>query len=236
MNMYKTSLKLKNKDVNYFRSLRTSRMMELFQEASIAHTEQLGAGREKTLDRGLLWTVLQQRAVIHRMPVYDEEIVILSWPGDMQHVLFPRYYRMEDTAGNLLVEASALWILIDSNARKMVFPEKYGVAVPGETTGMESGLPGMIRKEETEEEMHFTVPFSWCDLNRHMNNTRYYDLADDCLPLEVHEHAPSLLECEYISEIPYGTTVTVGWKHTEHAWYIAGTAEKPCFRMRIEYQ
>ncbi|MBR3358095.1 MAG: hypothetical protein IKG46_09755 [Solobacterium sp.] len=234
--MYKTSLKLKNKDVNYFRTLRTSRMMELFQEASIAHTEQLGAGREKTLGRGLLWTVLQQRAVIHRMPVYDEEIVVLSWPGDMKHVLFPRYYRLEDTEGNLLVEASALWILIDSSARRMVFPEKYGVSVPGETTGMECDLPGIVRREETEEETQFTVPFSWCDLNRHMNNTRYYDLADDCLPLAVHEHALSLLECEYISEIPYGTTVTVGWKQMGHAWYIAGSAEKPCFRMKIEYR
>ncbi|MBR4446600.1 MAG: hypothetical protein IKS37_11970 [Solobacterium sp.] len=52
--MYRTSLKLKNRDVDYYRRLRLSRMMELFQEASIAHTETLGAGREKTLDRGLL--------------------------------------------------------------------------------------------------------------------------------------------------------------------------------------
>ena len=235
MIMYRTSLKLKNKDVNYFRTLRTSRMMELFQEASIAHTEELGAGREKTLDRGLLWTVLQQRALIHRMPVYDDEIVVLSWPGEMRHVLFPRYYRIEDTEGNLLAEASALWILIDSSTRKMVFPDRYGVSVPGETTGLECELPGIIRKEDTQEETRFTVPFSWCDLNRHMNNTRYWDLAEDCLPLEAHAQPAAVLECEYISEIPYGTQITVGWNHSGSAWYFAGSSDKPCFRMRIVY-
>jgi len=65
---YSVRYTLKNKDVNLHRKLRTSALFELLQEASIAHTEELGMGREMTLDRGFLWVVLQQRADIARMP------------------------------------------------------------------------------------------------------------------------------------------------------------------------
>ena len=74
--IYRRELLLRSKDVDLYRRLRLSRMFELFQEASIRHTEQLGMGREKTLDRGILWVLLMQSAEIafpavlqHRDPV-----------------------------------------------------------------------------------------------------------------------------------------------------------------------
>ena len=76
MNVYSTSLRLRNKDVNLHRRLRTSTLFELLQEASIKHTEDLGMGRDKTLDKGLLWVVTLQRAEITRMPEYDETITV----------------------------------------------------------------------------------------------------------------------------------------------------------------
>ena len=54
-----------------YRRLRISTMFEWFQEGSITHTEELGCGREKTLDKGLLWVVTLQRAEIGRLPLYD---------------------------------------------------------------------------------------------------------------------------------------------------------------------
>ena len=90
MSMYHQELLLRSKDVDLHRRLRTSRLFELLQEASIAHTEQLGMGRDKTLDKGLLWIVGLQRAEIRRMPEYDEQILLKSWPGETMHLFFPR--------------------------------------------------------------------------------------------------------------------------------------------------
>ena len=73
MSVYREEILLRSKDVDLFRRLRLSRLFELLQEASIRHTEQLGMGREKTLDKGLLWVVTMQRCEISRMPEYDAE-------------------------------------------------------------------------------------------------------------------------------------------------------------------
>lgn len=50
--MYTKTFRLKSRDVNRYRRLRTSRFMEIMQECSIAHTTALGFGREKTLEIG----------------------------------------------------------------------------------------------------------------------------------------------------------------------------------------
>ena len=72
--MFRRELLLRSKDVDLHRRLRTSRLFELLQEASIRHTEELGMGRDKTLDKGILWIVGLQRAEIRRMPEYEAAI------------------------------------------------------------------------------------------------------------------------------------------------------------------
>ena len=60
---------------------------------------------------------------------------------DAMHLLFPRYYRMEDGNGETIVKASAIWALMDCETRRVVFPEEYGVGITGERTGAEPALP-----------------------------------------------------------------------------------------------
>lgn len=237
MSIWKQGYVLKNKDVNLYRKLRTQRLMEMLQEGCVDHTSALGAGREKTMDRGILWVVIQQYVKVHRMPEYDEEITVETWPGNTMHVLFPRYFRVvEKHTSELLIEASALWTLIDAKTRKMVFADRYGVDVPGETTGKEIALPKAIRKEETDQHRSFTVPYSYCDLNGHMNNTRYFDLAEDCIPAAAEGKELSSITTEYASEARYNETIQVSWKQNHNSWYISGEADKMCFRMQFEYK
>ena len=118
---YERTLRIRSQHVTCCRRLRLSVLLEFFQEASIAHTEALGMGREKTLDRGLLWIITKQHVGIRRMPEYDEEITIRSWPGEMMHVLFPRFYEVV-SGGDVIITGSALWMLIDAESRGFIFP------------------------------------------------------------------------------------------------------------------
>ena len=235
MSVYRVKFRLRNAEVDLNRRLRLSTMLRMMQEASIAHTEELGAGREKTLDRGLLWVVTLQEARINRMPEYDEEITLESWPGDTMHLFFPRYYRIIGADGAVLVTAAALWVLMDSVERKMVFPEDKNVAVPFEKTGFEPPLPRAPRHIETTREASFTVPFSYTDMNGHMNNTRYFDLAEDSIPASAAGKALRLVQTEYVSEARLGAALQVRWGEENGAFFLLGEGEKPVFRMRLEY-
>lgn len=235
MSVYRQELLLRSKDVDMYRRLRTSELFRLLQEASIRHTEELGMGRDKTLDKGILWVLLLQTAEIERMPEYDEQIVLKSWPGRTMHLLFPRYYRLETAAGEHLLSTSALWSLVDEKTRKVVFPERYGVEIEGVETGEEIALPSAPRRMDCTKSRPFTVPYSYVDLNGHMNNTRYFDLAEDCIPAAAEGRALRSIRTEYVSEARFGESFTVSWGEENGEYFIQGEGEKPVFRMRMEY-
>ena len=236
MSVYRVKFRLRNAEVDLNRRLRLSTMFRMMQEASIAHTEELGAGREKTLDRGLLWVVTLQDAWINRMPEYDEEITLESWPGDTMHLFFPRYYRLLGADGSVLVTASALWVLMDSVERKMVFPEDKNVAVPFEKTGFEPALPRAPRHIATTGEAAFTVPFSYTDMNGHMNNTRYFDLMEDTLPPELHSKRLTRIGIEYRAEARLGDEFKLRWGNEGTDWFLSGETDKQLFKMRMTYE
>ena len=235
MSIYRQELLLRSKHVDMYRRLRTSELMRLLQEASIRHTEELGMGRDKTLDRGILWVLGLQRMEITRMPEYDETVVLKSWPGKTMHVLFPRYYSLETADGEPLLRASALWTLVDAEKRKMVFPEKAGIVIDGVVTGEEIPLPSPPSRLNFDHSSLFTVPYSYVDLNGHMNNTRYFDLAEDVTGAAADGKTLASIQMEYVSEARLGQELKVLWGQEGTRYYVTGEADQCVFRMGLSY-
>ncbi len=209
-----------------FRRLRISKLFTFMQEAAIHHTEQLGAGRAKTLDRGFLWVVTMQHAEIDRLPEYDEKIKLVSWPGETMHVMFPRYYNIVDESGKSIIRGSALWMLMDINTRRMIFPDAEGISIKGTVTGEEYRLPSPMKPEETEKSSVFTVPFSYSDINGHLTNTKYFDIAEDLTALSADNKTPKYVAVEYAGEARYGESIDIAFSETDSSVFLAGTKDK----------
>ena len=235
MSFFRRSIRIRDCDVSVNRALRPSCLFSMLQEASIDHTEQLGAGRSKTLDRGYLWVIARQSVTISRMPVYDEEIMLESWPGEMLHVLFPRYYRILDKNGECLLSASAIWSLINADTRSFVFPESAGINVPGIVTGYEIPLPSGIRRQETASFREFTVPYSYTDINGHMNNIRYLDEAENMIPELAEQRSLRGIDVEYSHEICRGERMTISLGINGSCCYFTGDGEKHYFSLLLSY-
>lgn len=236
MNPFERDYRIAYSDTDMMRRLRLSRLFTLLQEAATDHAAILGAGREKTLDRGILWIVTLQQAILHRMPVYDEPVKIVTWPGKPRHLLFPRWYRVEDSRGDALIEASSLWALMDADTRKAVFPEQCGIAVPGMQTGLESALPRPPQAPQMNETSTFTVPYSYVDQNGHMNNTRYFDLAEDRMPDALRTRALSRVCTEYSREARLDEPITLKSEANGDTFLLAGECEgQKLFKLALTY-
>lgn len=235
--VYSTTKTLLADDVTMQRNLRPSVLMRWLQEASIAHTEALGAGRAKTLDKGALWVVCRVRLEIENLPCYDETVTLSSWAGDTMRVLFPRYYEMTDESGTPLVKASAVWLLMDAKKRKMVFPENYDVVVPGIRTGREIPLSFGVSLGEQEKTKRFKVAYSQVDINRHMNNAKYLDCMEDVLGKDfLDTHMLKTLEIEFKSEIKYGASVRLEYTIDEDFVTMIGfVRNRPCFELKASF-
>lgn len=233
---YAKLYKIQSSEVDMYRRLRLSTMFTFMQEAAIHHTEQLGAGREKTLDRGLLWVVMLQHAEIIRMPEYDEEIKLVSWPGKMMHVMFPRYYNIYDNSGEAIIRGSALWTLMDCQSRKMIFPDEYGISIRETVTGEEYKLPSPIKPGETLQSEQFKVPYSLTDINGHLTNTAYFDIAEDRLGFTQEGRQIKYAAAEYSGEARFDESFTLSLAESENSAFVSGEKDgKKLFRLKFEY-
>ena len=208
--VYSAALRLRAEHVDMTRRLRPTELMRLFQQCCIEHTEQLGMGREKTLDRGLLWVVVSERIVINRMPEYDEQITLECTPGQTLHFFFPRNLVIRDSGGAVLVRAKAMWALIDASDRHIVDPSEEGIVINGSDEDGDLAPLMSIAVPDLDKKLECTASYGMTDINGHVNNAAYLGLALD----EVfgnRGYAFSLHEIAMVfrKEIPFGTHFTV---------------------------
>ena len=207
--MYTVKRKLLSIDVGADRRLKLSRLLAFCQELSIADTTRLNMGREKTLDKGLLWVIGKQRYIIHRLPEYDDEISLSSWPGETLRALFPRYYNILDKEG-IAIEGVAIWSLINKKSRHYIFASDYQIDIPSEAYGSELPFPRKLIPPRLRNTAILDANYSNCDLNGHLNNASYIDFILGLIPISfIKKNEIKSLEIDYKKEIKLGQKVAV---------------------------
>ena len=73
------------------------------------------------------------------------------------------------------------------------------------------------------------------DINGHMNNARYFDLAEDCIPPAAWGEKLTGIQVEYQSEARFGDRLNISWGCSGSSYYISGEGETPVFRMELRY-
>lgn len=215
----------------------TGDLYRIMQNAAGAHCEEIGLGAAVTGPKNLIWVVVRQLTEMTRWPKTGEEFELLTWPGDTRHMFYPRYTLLKDAAGETLGRSCALWTLVDRTSRKMIKPPDYGVVLKGLVTGWEAPTPTAPRMLPAEQSAGFTVTPEVLDSNGHMNNTRYYDLAERVMGVAAQGRTLLRAVTEYTSEAREGERIALAWGQGGDRYTICGTAEekKTVFRMELVY-
>jgi acyl-ACP thioesterase len=86
------------------------------------------------------------------------------------------------------------------------------------------------------------VPYSFVDLNGHMNNSRYFDLAEDCIGAAAAGALLKEIAVEYQNEARLAETLSLRWGlqdtgNPEEQFYIlSGRTARDVFRMSLRYE
>lgn len=258
---FEKKINIESRYVNRKRVLRNSVLFQLLQELTVEATEKAGVTRDFTLDRGLLWIIAKQSFEVVRMPSYDETITMRIYPMKTMHIFFPRYIEifsegitryekdsLNDPKDNSspIITGTSLWLLMDEKDRSIAFPEKAGIRIEGAAAPKRAvSLKAVMLPAPDSSEVIFsgsrelTAGWSLSDMNGHLNNSRYFDIADDLLPVdEVENLSPKGFQADYINEIIPGDRLFIEYKKTADAWFFRGELiekGKPAFRLKIAY-
>ena len=224
---------IKTADSSPNKELRLSSIVRFTQEVSIKAVEELGFDASKTLDRGLLWVIGKQYFVVNRMPHYNNHIKVVTYPGKKMANFFLRHYKFLSSNDEVLIRGVAVWCLIDQNNRKMIDPLAHGIFIPEMHEEGEIDFPPSYRVNESlEQTADITATWSKCDLNGHLNNTYYFDIIEDLIPIDfLLRHTIKSFNITYKKEIPLGTKTTINYGFSSPYYDFVGDK----FQVRIEF-
>jgi len=209
----------------------------LLQEASAAQSTELGYGEADMRALGVMWVVIRYLVRSERWPAAEEELTVETWPGQTRHGMCPRFYRVLDADGSVILTGSSLWAVVDRETRQMAAPHERGVDIEPLTNGNEAPLPGVIRRPITDRETLFTVPEEYLDGNGHMNNTRYFDLAEQCTGFCAARRGLREVTAEYLNEALCGEQIRVHWGVEDSTCTVVGESDAGhMFRMKLTYR
>ena len=216
-----------------------SRIAELFrilQDVSGHAAALWHATGPELLEKGLMWVVIRYELALDRALCPGEGLSVTTWASPFRHKMSQRNYLLAGADGRPIGRAAGVWALVDRETRAMVDGPGRGVDFRAETTGLEPNRPAAPDRLPPEHERLFTVPQAWLDMNGHMNNTRYFDLAQTCIVGEADGLVLKTVRAAFVSEALAGDGLCVSWARAGKRWSFTGTKySAPCFQLSLEY-
>ena len=166
---------------------------------------------------------------ISHMPRVDEKVSLITAPEQMHHAVNKRLTTVYDANGTELAFVDSRWVLVDLDKRTILRTRPPELVGPWASERLPRALPMRLKKPESEPEAvgRCTAVYSRCDMNGHLNNSRYVDIVLDALPVElIRQYAPEDLLIYYHVEVPLGESFTLYRAQlAENQWYFAGYRE-----------
>lgn len=185
-----------NNTVSYYAvdskmNLTINALMAYFQEIAIMHSDEAGYSIEKLASQNLGWVITNYHIVINKMPKCGQKLTLKTWASAFKHFKAERSYSVEDENGNIIIKASARWVLIDLEKRSFVpvnsdmenaYKTGAAPAVENENYKMPKNRDNFVSDFVIE------VTRSQTDTNGHTNNTQYAAWASDVVPDNIYNN------------------------------------------------
>lgn len=221
---YTENMTVMNADADFRSLLKPSALLRYVEQVSADHARAFGMDDQFFKDRGVAFLVGKQALKFDRVPHRAEKLILTTRAEASKRGSIKRITTLADADGWQVAMVDCRWI-VASLAEGRILREP-GWTVDGFwNDAVEGELPLQLHKcrEGLASAGEWTVHYSQCDLNGHLNNAFYLDLVCDALPLDVVRKSPvTFASINYHREIPMGETVEVFYAPSADGWYVIG--------------
>ncbi len=173
--MYKEKFVVKKDEVDAFGEIRISKLMWHMQNVAESHAKKLKIDRDVLMKDNNIWVVVRYDMVINRLPKLKEKYIISTHPGETKGFMFPRFFQVYDKHGNLLVNISSTWVVVNFNTRRIILRPFKDASFTTKSESFDLDMPLKINEEANYLVEKRSTKESELDMNIHINNTFYYD-------------------------------------------------------------
>ena len=222
--IYKEKFKIGLKDVWAGEEVSNIAILEYLEDIAAYHSDSVGYGINTTEQTNLNWILLDWKLHVIKRPKYGQELEIHTWAKLGSKVATFRDFEIYDNNQNLCAIATSKWTMVDIRKGKITkINDDVINAYEVETKNVfpELELEKLKIPSDFEYKTEYTIKRKDIDINGHMHNLYYLDLAYEALPEEIYEKRPfDNVNIQYKKEIKLGEKVICKYAKVENKYNV----------------
>ncbi len=148
----------------------------LFLDIASEHAEMLQLGGDEMAANNCYWVCAKTRVHFNRMPKICEKVALTTWPEPQDRISANRDYELTDSEGNVLAAGKTQWVIVNTETGRMmptdsIYPDGL---IPLEKKACPEPFSRIRDKFDDDAIKTYTVLSTDIDINRHMNNAKYF--------------------------------------------------------------
>lgn len=222
------------RDVGKSNKLTNRALISFLEEIGGIHSNLAGYGINDIERTGLTWVLLNWKVKIISRPIYTEEILVKTWARDTSKFFTYRDFEVYNNKGERIAIATTKWVLMNAKTMSLgKIPEDLIAIYDPEATkvfGEEPEPNKLAQPEDILSTLDYLVQRKDIDINHHVHNVSYLDIAYEVLPEDVYENISfDSFEIMYKKETKLGETVKCFYSKVENSHYIVMKTENEKF-------
>lgn len=209
--IYTEQFKTGLKDIGKDNKIKNRAILEILENIAAYHSDKVNFGANNTETTKLSWILLEWKLRVKERPKYGQVLTVKTWGKGMNKFFTYRDYEIYDENQNLCVIATSKWALLDIKNGKMarLTEEIINRYQPEENNVFkEEKLDKIEVPTEFLSQIEYKVNRKDIDINNHMHNLYYLDLAYEAIPEDVYNKRPfDNIRITYKKEIKLGDIV-----------------------------
>ncbi len=163
-------------------------IMRYFEDVAFLQSEGLNIGMDYYNAQNVGWVIYKWKINIHRYPKFKDTVKVVTDPYAFNGFYATRHYFIYDENEELICDAVAEWLFIDTIRRRPkkvldIMYEKYGLTTDCKDRFVHLEKLPNAQKDDYKKSFH--VRQSDIDVNGHVNNIKYVEWALETLPPEL---------------------------------------------------
>ena len=189
-------------------------LFNYLQDIASDHAVKLGFGRDDLMRDNRFWVLSRMYASITRWPLWEDTIIVKTWPNGTDKLFALRNYEVRYRDGRHIASGTSSWLILDRNTKKVQRPDSVLSHYNPEIHSGESPVRYATKLDPASEDGSispgFRIKVSDLDVNLHTNNVRYLKWVTDIYDLGfVMKNVPQSAEINYLAESMYDQEIII---------------------------
>lgn len=208
--IYCSNYKIGLEDIGRNNEATNKALLAIMQDIACLHSASVGYGVLEIETKKRAWMLLDWKMEVIKRPKYNDDINVETWSRKVERLYAYRDFQLKDKEGNIIAIGTSRWIFVDTE-------RKRPVRLTADIADLyESETDKNVFLEEMEDikcgdylfKKDYCVQRRDIDINQHMNNLSYLDMAYEILPEDIYNTKVfNNIRIVYKKEILYGEKV-----------------------------